>query len=100
MSNNNNNNNNNNNTITNIFLLDLRLRYFSIEVMSSQKDIHPKLCYYEPMPPGRVLDVQCYKKMIGSWVRIRKDAFNRPFEILTLCEVMVFGTKQDNYYIF
>ena len=100
----NNNNNNNNNDDdddddddacrrSNIFLLGKRLRNVTIEILKDKHDNHPQLCYHRTLPADRILDVPCSKRIIGSWVRIRKEKITVQFEPLTLCEVIITGTR-------
>ncbi|XP_041371050.1 uncharacterized protein LOC121384642 [Gigantopelta aegis] len=73
-----------------------RLHNFSIEVLANQSDPSPSLCYYQesPIVTGFTKRFPCPQDLSGQYVRIRKHGINEPKDILTLCEVEVFGSRK------
>ena len=61
--------------------------------MIERDDKNPQLCYHQTPSAGHILDAYCYMMVVGPWVRIRKDRFYPPVDALTLCEVIITGTR-------
>ncbi|XP_041361368.1 uncharacterized protein LOC121377447 [Gigantopelta aegis] len=70
-----------------------RLHDFVITILQNSSDTNAKQCYKQTRAVLWVETIKCHVPLAGQIVRVAKTSVRGPNDVLTLCEVEVFGWK-------